>query len=134
MWNCCNSNFVSRRCNCGCQTNGATTTGATATNTAFCVNCYNTNGVFGYFIPVSYNSNTNGCSCRNNTQRGARISCGNGTFVTVTCGRNCGCAQGNQTAQTNDNCTANTASTTLSDCYYARQYGLLSNNSCGCGF
>ena len=129
MWNCCNSNYVTRRCGCGSQTNGLNTTNGT--------NGWNAQGTFGYFIPVPYNGNKNGCRHDDCSQRTTRVSCGNGTFVTVTCGHQprCGCGytQCNQTTQTNDNGCTNTV-TLVNDCYYARQYGLFGGRNFGCGF
>lgn len=138
IWNCCNSNLNTfRRSGC-CQCGSLTTTNLTTQNT----NGWVGNGVFGYFIPVNYyNGGTNGCGCRQNCchhDRSTRVCCGNGTYVTVTCGRQSGCGclqntQNTQTTQTNDNACVNTASS-VGDCYYARQYGLCGNTYNGCGF
>ncbi len=135
IWNCCNSNVNTwRRSGCG-QCGCGTTSNFNTQNT----NGWVGNGIFGYFIPVNfYNGGTNGCGCGHhgcNYDRGTRVSCGNGTYVTVTCGRQggCGCLQNTQTTQTNGCGCVNTTSS-QGDCYYARQYGLCGNNYNGCGF
>ena len=120
MYTCCNSNGnVWQRSNynyCGTQLNYGCNSTNTTTQNSF-------NGVFGYFIPVNVTNGNSSCNSCGNQGGTARVSCGNGTYVTVSCGRRrngCGCNNG-----TNFN-------TTNGDCYYARQYGLNGNGFYGC--